>query len=119
MLYEVITEQPLEARRVERRAVVMALPLLAAERAQPLELGGGLDALGRDREAEAVRHCRDRLHDLRVRGMRIELAQERAVDLQLVDRQAAQVSETRIAGAEVVDRDAYAERCDPAQRIDA
>jgi hypothetical protein len=33
---------------------------------------------------------------------------ERAIDLQLVDRQAAQVAERRVAGAEIVDDDPHA-----------
>src|SRR5207248_11083190 len=42
-------------------------------------------------------------------------AQEQAIDLQLVDRQLTQVGKARIAGAEVVDREAHAEAADLAQ----
>ena len=43
---------------------------------------------------------------------------ERAVDLQPVDRQALEVGEARIAGAEIVDRDAHAERGDALHGFD-
>ncbi len=41
--------------------------------------------------------------------LRTELARERAIDLDLVEREAAQIAERGIAGAEIVHRDADAE----------
>ena len=50
----------------------------------------------------------------RVVGHRLH---ERAVELQLVDRQLAQVGQRGVAGAEVVDRDADAERAQLAEDL--
>ena len=69
-----------------------------------------LDALGHGGHPERVRQRDDGAHDrarLRVLG---DLAQERAVDLQGLDRQRAQARERRPAGAEVVDRQSQPER---------
>jgi hypothetical protein len=68
------------------------LPFLAAEREQALELRRGLHALGGDRDAERAGERGNGAHDRRVGGLRIDGGQERAVDLELVDRQAAQVA---------------------------
>src|SRR5688500_11963812 len=83
-------DELLEARGVERRAAVVSLPFVAPEREQARKLGFAFDTLGRDRDAEGLREDRDRPHDRLVGGLGVDGAQERAVDLQLVDRQAAQ-----------------------------
>ena len=60
-----------------------------------------------------------RAHDGQVVFVRRQLADERAVDLQLVYRQSLQVRQRRVASAEVVDRDAdahQAQRGDGVQR---
>ena len=53
-----------------------------------------------------------RAHELEVALLAVgaEAGDERAVELELADREAAQVGERREAGAEVVDRDDDAER---------
>jgi hypothetical protein len=94
------------------------LPEIAAERLHALELGFALDAFGGDRDAERAGHGGDRAHDRLVGGLGVDLAQERAVDLQLLDRQQAQVGEARVAGAEIVDREAHPEPADALQRLD-
>ena len=72
-----------------------------------------LDALGHGPQAEAAAEVDDGLHDRRVGIVAHEVADERAVDLQLVDRQVLEDAERRVAGAEVVDRDADAGRDEP------
>ncbi len=43
---------------------------------------------------------------------------ERAVDLERLDREALEVRERRVPGAEVVDREVHAERAQRAERVD-
>ena len=62
------------------------------------------------REAEALGQRDDRVRDRGVVGAAGQVAHERAVDLDLVERQPRQIGERRIAGAEIVDREADAER---------
>ena len=82
--------------------------------AQAVYFGFGLDAFRRDGDAEALAEADDRTHDrLRV-GVGGEVAHEGLVDLDLVERKAAQVAQAGIAGAEIVHRDANTER---AQRM--
>jgi len=77
--------------------------------AEELELLARLDALGDDVELERPGEGDDRLGDRRVvRGGR-DLADEGAVDLERVGGEEPERAERRVAGAEVVDRDADAE----------
>ena len=76
-----------------------------------------LDALGDDLEAEVVAERDDRAHDRGVVGVAVHVEHERAVDLELRDREPGEVGERRVAGAEVVDRDADAERLEPADDV--
>src|SRR5581483_5809052 len=48
---------------------------------------------------------------------RAETGDEAAVDLELVEREAAEVRERRVAGTEVVDREPDAERLERAERL--
>ena len=52
----------------------------------------------------------DRPHDRGIAGVRVHRRDERAVDLDLIELEPREVRERRVAGAEVVDRDADAER---------
>ncbi len=54
--------------------------------------------------------CHDGPYDRRVVGIGGQATDKRAVDLQLIDREALQVAETGVAGAEVIDGDLHAER---------
>src|SRR5206468_8229864 len=82
--------------------------------AQAVYFGFGLDAFRRDGDAEALAEADDRTHDrLRV-GIGGEVAHKGLVDLDLVERKAAQIAQAGIAGAEIVHRDANTER---AQRM--
>src|SRR6478609_1602789 len=47
---------------------------------------------------------------------REQVLDEAAVDLQLVEREALQIAQGRIAGAEVVERDAHAEASEPMEQ---
>ena len=65
-----------------------ALRAVAAELAQPLELLRPLDALRDDGQAERARHLDDRRDDRRVVLVAAEAGDERAVDLEHVEREA-------------------------------
>ena len=67
-------------------------------------LGLVLDAFGNHFEAEAAGHADDGLDDHRIAGIGLDVADEGAVDLQLIERQPAQIGKRRIAGAEIVHR---------------
>src|SRR3990167_463471 len=81
------------------RAEEIALHLGAAFRPHDPQLLLGLDALGRRRDAEPRGEVDDRADELEVVGAGVEIAQERGVDLDLVERAAAEVAERRVAGA--------------------
>src|SRR5579859_7482048 len=92
-----------------RLADQIALRLRAALAAQHVELLGGLDAFrGRD-HTEAPPQARDGPNDRERIVARRKLAHERAIDLDLVEREAAQIAQRGIAGAEIVERDLDAE----------
>ena len=95
-----------------------ALHFVAAALAQPVELLGSFHALGDRAQAEAVREADDRGADRRVVVVPAEVAHEAAVDLEPVDRQALEVGQARIAGAEIVHRDRHADPVEPAHHVD-
>ena len=76
---------------------------------------GGLDPLGDHAQAEVVGEIDGRAHDHQIVVVVGHLEHERLVDLELVQRQALQVRERRVAGAEVVDRQADPEIVQPEQ----
>src|SRR5690242_4181661 len=69
----------------ERLAEEIALDGVAPKIAHPLEILGGLNALGGHRHAEALGELDDRLDDCDVLGPRACFADEAAVDLQFVE----------------------------------
>ena len=79
---------------------------MAAELAQALELDLALDALGDDLQAERAGDLDDGGDDRRVLVLGADAVDERAVDLDDVEREALQARQRRVAGAEVVDEDA-------------
>src|SRR5262245_34212100 len=113
---QILPQHPgaLLGRRRHREAV--ALDLVAAVCGEQLELLLRLDSLGHDLELEAVSQADYREGDHRVLRIGRDVADERVVDLERVDRKALQVSEARVAGAEVVDGDLHARVLEPAQR---
>src|SRR5262249_45608531 len=88
----------------------IALDGVATEVAHALKVLGGRDALGGDAHAEALGELDDRLNDGDILGSRAGFANEAAVDLQLVEHGLVQVADRRIAGSEIVERDADPER---------
>ena len=102
-------EQRLEVERVHRPGEVEALAEVAAEREQLGELVGGLDPLGDDRHLEALAEADDRAGDRGLAAVDPDPVDERAVDLEHVDREARQVAQRGVAGAEVVDREPHPE----------
>ena len=85
-------------------------------RAQAAQFGFSFDTLGGDDDAEADAEADDRPHDrLRVR-IGGEVAHERLIDLDLVERKASQIAQAGIAGAEIVHRYAHAKRTQRVQR---
>src|SRR5919197_1933098 len=99
-----------ELAALQRLGEVIALPELAAQPAQLLELLGALDALGDRLQAHPAAELDDRARQravLRAAGDRVD---EALVDLQRVDRELAQVAQRRVAGAEAVDGDRQPQR---------
>ena len=86
----------------------VALAEVASELAQLRELPVGLDALGDGDEAERVGEAHEVGGDGRVLRVVLDALDEGQVDLDDVDREAAEVLERREPGAEVVERDADA-----------
>ena len=83
--------------------------------AQLHQLRGFLDAFGGGLDAERVGKLGDRVDDRARAVAGQQVLDEAAVDLELVEREALQIAQGRIAGAEIVERDANAER---AQRME-
>ena len=94
-----------------------ALRLVAAQRAQVVEHVRALDALGDDLEPEAAREVDRGAHDQQVVDVADDAGDERAVDLDLVERQPLEVGERGVAGAEVVEREPDAERAQPVEHL--
>src|SRR4030081_2844909 len=89
---------------------VIPLRIIAKMRAQELELPAGLHALGNNLELEGVRHADDRKGDCGVIRVGGEVANERSIDFDGVDRKPFQVGKAREAGSEVVDGKANSEQ---------
>jgi len=77
-----------------------------------------LHPLGDDGKAQRLGHCKDGPHDRCILEDRGAVGDERAIDLQCGDGQLAQVRQTRVAGAEVVDRDRHAAARQRTQDVD-
>ena len=75
----------------------------------------GFHAFGHHRQIEAARKPDHRADDGRGLRALFQVADERPVDLDLVERKRLQIGQRRIAGAEIVHRDAHAKRLEPAQ----
>ena len=84
--------------------------------AQEQVLLGGLHAFRRHLHAEAAAEADHGVHDRRGVGGLLDREHEAAVDLELVEREAAQIEQARIAGAEIVERELHAERLQPPHR---
>src|SRR5690606_13837799 len=95
--------------RRQRPGEQVTLHLVAAVAAQQLELTARFDPLGDHLEAQALGERDDRLGDRGVVRIGGDVLDERLVDLERLDREALEVQRRRVAGAEVVDREADAE----------
>jgi hypothetical protein len=100
-------DQPLQRHRPVEQ---IALHRRAAMLGQEARLLVALDAFRHHAQAEVAGHRQDRLHDRGAVGVVRRVAHEALVDLQLVQRHLLQVGQVRVAGAEVVDREADPER---------
>ena len=90
----------------------------AAQSVQHLHLTEVFHAFGDDTKVQRSRQRDDGGDDCRALRRHAEIADEAAVDLQFTDRQRGQISERRIAGAEVVDRDFDTDLVEAMQRRD-
>src|SRR5436190_13915214 len=107
-------ERGVDLRRLGRTPEVVALREVAAETLESVGLLDGLDTFADHLQPERLAEVDDRLHQ-RGAFARSEVAAERAVDLEDVDRQLTQASERGVADAEVVERQAHAERLELVQ----
>ena len=87
----------------------------AAVREQEAGLGDGFHAFGDDGEAELPSEFDNRGGDRRIASAFGEIDDEGAVDFQLVDRKAFEITQRRKAGAEVVELQAEAHLMQPMQ----
>ncbi len=101
-------DQALEIRGGQRAAEMIALIFVASGRLQKLKLGRRLHSLGDDLEPQAVCERDDGADNGCVLRTADDVIDEHPVDLELVDREAAQITHARIAGAEVVHRHQHA-----------
>ena len=111
---EAVERQPVAQQRLDRgggrrAAERVALHELDAEVAQPARLLARLDALGDDGDVHRARHRDDRAQDVAVALVLGDAVDELAVDLDRLDREALDVVERRVAGAEVVEHQPHAE----------
>ena len=93
-----------------RPADEVALGLVAAPGREQRPRLDGLDALRHDLQAEPAAEVDQRVHDRVVAVVAREPHDERAVDLERVDVELAQVPERGMPGPEVVERRAHADR---------
>ena len=96
-------DQPHGVLRRPRPRQHVALPLAVAEREQVGELALGLDPLGDHLDPERAGQGQDAGGEGGVRGRFTEARDERAVELDLVDRQRAELGDRGRRGAEVVE----------------
>src|ERR1035437_2683526 len=97
------SQELLEAFRGHGRAEEIPLEQIAAVAAEEGQLLRGLDSLRGDLQAEPVGESDHRRHQRGVVLLVLDVAEERAIDLEAVDRERCQLAQTRVPGAEVVD----------------
>jgi len=71
----------------------MALDEVTPQAAQGVELSTSLDALGNTGDLHVVARARERLDDLVAHGIVVDVGDEAAVDLDLVERQPVHVAQ--------------------------
>ena len=92
----------------DRAREIIALQMRRARHAQRLNLRLGLDAFSDDAQAKRTREVDDRVDDRGAFALAAHAVDEAAIDLQRIEREFADIVEARIAGAEIVERDAEA-----------
>src|SRR5262245_50349696 len=102
--------------RGQRRTEMEALRFRAGVRFEECDLLRGLDTLRDNIQRKLLRDHDDRAHDRGAVGTVREIANERLIDLEAGDREALEIAQAGIAGAEIVERYAHAHRAQFAQR---
>src|SRR5215213_9722024 len=97
-----------ELARRHRPSEEIALSLFAAHPDQEVGCGSVLNAFGDDRQAQLLGEANGRTDDRRVVGIGQQAQDERAVDLQPVERKFLQVAQAGKSGAEIVEHEANA-----------
>ena len=92
----------------DRPAEQEALQLVAPHGLQEALLLGRLDALGGHGQAQCAAQMHDRMHQDGAFTGRLHGLEEGPVDLDLVEGEAAQIDQRRVAGAEIVQGEAQA-----------
>src|ERR1700704_4301324 len=95
-----------------RASEQIALHLVTLFVLQELQFGVSLDAFRQHRQTKSASETEHGTDDGRGLIVGVDRLDERAVDLDLVERKRAQVRERRIAGTEIVHGDANTERLD-------
>src|SRR3954454_23958699 len=108
VLHRDITQYSRDLLRGNSLAEQISLGDVAAQGRQLSDVLRVLDPLRDDLQPERVRQADQRRDDARVARL-VERGDERAVDLELVDGEPAEVAQRRVARAEVVDADLDAE----------
>ena len=98
------------------RGEVESLCLVTAEGGELGRLIRPLHTFGDGRQTEHAGHVHDRGCDGAIAGVLTESLDERAVDLQDLDRELLEVRERRVTGAEVVERETHAEAVELIER---
>ena len=93
----------------QRPADAVALGDVASEDTEAVGDVVGLDALRHDLQAEVVTEVDRRSDDRLVLCVDDQVGDEAAVDLELGDRELAEVAQRRVSGTEVVDREVDAD----------
>ncbi len=96
---------------------MVALQPHAAVQAQPADLLGVLGALRDHVQLQGLGELDDGPHDRGALGVGEQVGDEGLVDLDLVDRQALEVREAGIAGAEIVDGELHAHALEPLEGV--
>src|ERR1700679_2985457 len=84
-------EALLEIASRQRHGQKKSLHLVAAAPAEPLQLNPALDALGRDRDVEALAQRQDRVRDRRIARRTIQIVNKILVDLDAIGRESGDI----------------------------
>src|SRR5688572_18516181 len=106
---EATAQELAEVVGVRRLGEQVALAKLTINRSKQAELVRLLDTLTDGLQAHRAPERDQRLGEIGCLTAVAQLTHERAVDLDDVDREAKQMAHRRVAGTEVIERDAYAQ----------